>query len=218
MRKYSESEKGFTLIELMVAMAIFVLLTTGFVLKFSRTGADTKLHITVTQVVGAIKEARYDAVTVVQYGNSSGIFPSYGVYFDKSKPKELTIYADCVIDDDGNGILNNNDNFTYSPSGTGCTGGPSADGFVKTIQLQNGVSISAIRTVVGSTTTSENKAYIEYIRPLPSVWITGATSGILPYGHIEIDLSDPQGGSIKTISVYTSGLVTPTLSNSTANG
>ncbi|HET8575278.1 MAG TPA: type II secretion system protein [Candidatus Paceibacterota bacterium] len=204
---FHETERGFSLIELLVAISIFIILTSGFILRYSKTQSGTVLHVAETEVVSTLQEARQDAIAVAQY---QGQFPSYGVYFDKSTPNQLIIYADCVADDYKDNRIDNKDNFSY-PSGSGCSGG----GLVKTVTLERGTYVKDIRAnlcgvdkgAAGCTTKEEDRASVEYVRPVPTIWLSDSSGKVLEYGNIEVDIGSSKSSSIKTVTIWGSGLI-----------
>lgn len=198
-----ETNRGFSLVELLVAIAIFVLLTVGLILQLSSIGGGERLEVGVSQTVGAIKEARYSAVAVEKYKNTD-IYPSYGVYFDLNTPDKIIIYADCDV------TVDDLTSFVFSDSSTECNG---ENGMVKKVTLPDNTEIVSLQTVMGAATSSVQKASVEFLRPLPLVRITGGSSDVIPYGYIRIELAHPNTGRSQFVKVYGSGLVTPTIVN-----
>ena len=96
----ARSKKGFTVIELVISVAIFVFMTALMIAKYSNfdqsvlltdVAYDTALTIRTAQAYGtSVKGA---GTTVVSFQNA------YGVHFDTGSPTQMILYADT----NGNG-------------------------------------------------------------------------------------------------------------------
>jgi prepilin-type N-terminal cleavage/methylation domain-containing protein len=203
--KNKNTTGGFTLTELLISIAIFVLLASAMVVQYGTTDAAAQLNRAQDQVVSTIKDARKRSVAIVEYGgDDTGIFPSYGVAF-KDDSREMILYADCEVDDDGNGTVNNGDDFTYDPESSDCAAG-NANGLVETVTLSRDTHIQKIETFGGVAQTPDD-LYIEYIRPLPRLWVTTSSNDVLPYGRAEITIAADRSEGTRMVTIYTSGLI-----------
>ncbi|OHA12894.1 MAG: hypothetical protein A2909_02110 [Candidatus Tagabacteria bacterium RIFCSPLOWO2_01_FULL_39_11] len=197
-------KRGFTIIELLVVISVITIISAIILVSVSTLGIKTKVDVAVNLIFDAMKEARHNSVSIKEF--NSNLFPSYGVYLDQTAPRRIIIYADCVVDDDNNNYIDDNDNFDYNQAN--CAG----SNFVKQIDLDSQVAIKEMRTLSCVTgvcvTTVEQKIYLEYVRPEPLVWITrddGFSRSLLEPGKIEIDLEDTSGKFQKKIIIWSTG-------------
>lgn len=96
--KFKHSQQGFTLVEMMVVVAIFII-TTGIVLSnFGGFREKSSLDLLAREMALIIRQAQvYGTATKVSPG-SSGAFPSYGI-FAKGGDTHFILFADK--DNDG---------------------------------------------------------------------------------------------------------------------
>ena len=195
-------DNGLTLIELLVVIGMIVIILGIVVLNTVVLGNKVRIEAAANQILDIIKETRHNSVSAKEFKNN--LFPSYGIYFDKAWPGSIIIYADCLIDDNNDETIGENDNFTYNPSSTDCSG---ENGLVKTITLDSRVRIDEIRLIpsIGLGGGSINKVYLQYIRPEPTLWITDDRGDLLSAGKLEIDLIDRSGKFKKTIIFWSTG-------------
>ncbi|MCI0565573.1 prepilin-type N-terminal cleavage/methylation domain-containing protein, partial [bacterium] len=202
MHTRKSQERGVTLIELLVIIAIITVMATVEIISLSSSTLSVKTSTSAENVLNLIKETRQRSLAVKEL-RSTGLFPNYGVYFDIASPDTVIVYADCVSDDNdsgaGDGILNDQDNFTYpSTPPDNCTGG----NLVRTFTLTFPIVIQEIRTIA-----PQDNIHIEFVRPEPTTWITDSSGAVLGSGSVEIDVGDPGERFTKTIVVWSHGLV-----------
>ena len=189
-----------------MSTGIILLLSSILLASLPTFRRQAKTNDAASTILIAAQDARQKSITVKQFQGS--IYPSYGLSFDTALPQSVTIYADCVADDNADGKLDNLDSFVYNSASTAC-GGASGNGFLETRTFDSQVKITQLR-IVGQISPAPvvPKAYIEFIRPQPSIWITGENGGtrtLLDYGSLEITVKDDRGGNTKIINLYTSG-------------
>lgn len=188
------------MIELIVVIGIFVILSAILLVKFPVLGMQTRVNAAASEIIKQAKETMVNSVAVKEL--RTGIFPSYGIYFDTGTPNRFVIYADCVADDNADGTINNLDTFTYNPAATNCGG---ANGFVKNVDLDSRMKIKELRMISQGVTTLTNKAYVSFLRPEPSIWIANAAGTILDSGRLEVVVGDVSGIYEKRIAFWTTG-------------
>ena len=113
-------ERGFTLIELIVVTSIIIVFSAILLTRLPVLSATAQLNKGVNDLVQVGLNTYSDSVSVKQF--RSGIYPSYGIFLDTAFPRRILVFADCVADDNGDGILNDLDLFTYRPSALDCDG------------------------------------------------------------------------------------------------
>ena len=124
------------------------------------------------------------------------------MYLDINYPRRIIIYADCVVDDNGDDYIDDKDKFYYDPSSTDCGG---ENGFVEEITLDKQVKIKEIRSYSGDSEKIEPKIYMEYVRPEPTFWVSNADLEVMTFKKIEIDISDIRERFKRTIIIWTTG-------------
>ena len=204
--KHSKSpptkNNGFSLMEMIVVVGIMGMVATIILTNIPGVTTSVRVNSAASTIMSTIKEVRHKSTSVKEF--KSSLFPSYGVYFDMNEPQKIVVYADCIIDDNNDGIINDNDTFIYIPTALDCNG---ESGFVEEIFLGSHVRINEIRSISEGSTVVETRMYLEYVRPEPSVWISESNGIILPVGKMELDLTDTAGRITKTISFWSTGQI-----------
>jgi prepilin-type N-terminal cleavage/methylation domain-containing protein len=204
--------KGLTFVELLVAVGIIALISAITLANTGVLSANSKTTAAATVIYDVMKKARHDSVAVKKFNGN--LFPSYGVEFNTANPTKITVYADCLIDDTPDGLIDNNDEFWNDPLTNTCTGGDVAE----IITLPYNTKIKEIRSVSPGfnypadgfvsppLNQTETDVYMEFVRPEPTIWITlGANGPLLEAGRIEIDVADDAEKSTKTIFFHSTG-------------
>jgi len=196
---------GFTLIELIIVVGIFVLLTGILLVRLPSLGTKTRVDAATNVLIQTVRKMYNDSISVREL--EPGLFPSYGIFLDTNFPRRIIVYADCIADDNSDGIIDDRDLFTYRESSTDCNG---KNGFVEEITLDSRVRIQEIRSILSRSLnipTVETEVHIEFLRPEPSVWMTNESGVVLPTGRVEIDITDIGGQFTKTIIIWISGKI-----------
>ncbi len=184
----TQHTRGFSVLELMVAIGIFVLLTTitisGYTGLNNRVNVDTLAH----NIGQWVRDAQISAMSV-RRSQVTGVFPAgYGLHFETGANNNQFIYfRDMDPDGPGPGLPDK----IYT---MGIDGAPE-----QTITLLQGYTISSIVPSSGSTSWVD----IVFTRPEPDAVITGA-SGI--YSPVRIVVSSPKGLQ-RAVVVYATGQV-----------
>jgi prepilin-type N-terminal cleavage/methylation domain-containing protein len=213
---FKNNKRGFTLFEMMVTASIIILLSA---VVLSRGFSDnSKMRGSDTAFLDTVKEVRQMSLSVKQF-YASGVFPNYGIEFDMGNPTQMKIYADCSADDNADSALNQNDRFTYAGStqypglGSSCPA-PQPSGFIEDRTLLYGTKITALRVYNSADTLlfSPTRAYMEYFRPEPTIWIAfidaSGAQQVLDVGRLEVEITSASNVYKKTISITTTGRIT----------
>jgi len=199
---------GFTLVEMLVAIAIITIMVMLVLLNTNRTGSYEKVNAAANLIVDTTKETRSKAISVEQL--ATDVYPSYGVHMDKGA-SQIIVFADCIADDNADGTVNNLDTFSFSNSSNQCAPASPSNGLVKTETFPVGTKISAIRSFYPQTANgalishTESKVDILFLRPEPTIWITLASGLLLPVGRIEVDVTDSANRYLRTVTFYSTG-------------
>lgn len=186
----SSFSKAFTLVELMVVLGIFAVLTSVVVYKYRDFNNSIILTNVAYEVGLLVRQAQVYGLSVK--GSGAGNFDNgYGVYVIRGTtrapitPGLLKLFAD-----DGDKM--------YKPNDT----------TIDTLLLPTGYSISGLNTFNSQGNFSGKKnASIVFVRPNPKAYIVGdgqSLSDNVP--EIHIDIKSPSGAT-KTIIVWHTGQI-----------
>jgi prepilin-type N-terminal cleavage/methylation domain-containing protein len=188
-RRSSKQPKGFTLIELVVVIAIMVVITAAVLLKQSRFDSSTLLRSLSYSVALTIRSAQVYGTSVrsVSTTGTAVFAPAYGVYF--SNATSYMLFAD----------LNNNGVYDSA-----------TDAVVQTYQIGAGFQISKFCGILtGGTRHCSTDASspitwlnIYFKRPVPDALFKSSTTGET-YGGAYIQISainDPTNTHSVTVS------------------
>ena len=216
-------QAGFTLVELLIVVAIMGMIASVTMVSMDLLKADTEIRAAANQIINQSKKARQNSLSVAEY---EGIFPSYGLHFERGD-SEIIYYVNCIADDNGDGVVNHEDNFAYNAQAhSDCverTGIYQSDlALVETVELEGGVFIHNIEVVVepGSDGTDLAKFSMNFLRPEPTVWITVSPSipvqfpdgvtrytEVIPAGYVKVTLRDRAEKYEKDVIFYTTTLI-----------
>ncbi|MDP2668717.1 MAG: type II secretion system protein [bacterium] len=201
---HSNKRAGFSLTEILIVVGIITLMSAMILARIPAIRMQARLSTTSSNIQRIIREAQRRSTSIVEFKAGSGMYPSYGVFFDTASPAQIILYADCIIDDDGNGVVNNNDNFTFTQSSADCVG---TNGLVKTELFEEGLMIKAVRifSVNPASGTPQTKGSVEYLRPEPSIWISDQNGTLIGSGGMAIDIADETNTYKKTIVIWITG-------------
>ena len=171
------NKKGFTLIEMLVAISIIIIISAFMVPNFRENETGTTLIRVAQQVVQDIREAQNMSLSSKEYNGN--VYEYYGVYFDKqSLPSSYYIFAS------ENSVYNSGEE-------------------IKTKQLEKNITIDSIK--VGSEKSSVDIAFnppYSYMNINPpssnKVIITLKTeNGVCPEDCIYVEIDDNGWISVK---------------------
>ena len=175
------SNKGFTLVELMVSVGIFTFLTLIVLVNHSRFSGAILLENLAYDIALSIRQAQIFGLSVREFEPGSGEFqPGYGVHFDRTTPTQYIIFADRNL------------NFRYDDAiACGVTGSECIEEFT----IQQGNSISRFCGTLPSSVVECSPAlsFISavFIRPDPDAIITSSNPGF--YSDATITIRSPHG-------------------------
>lgn len=204
----TELQKGFSLVELVVAVSILIILTLTFLFSYSSFDRRVTGDILAHQIAVWIHDAQVSAMSVRRAANEQTRFPGYGLHFDKTTPGKFAYFAD--IDKDR----------IYDPIPAGKKCGDAGVECQQEISLLRGNIVASLcgnqpfgaqeatctSAVPGSDNLYDtNIVDIVFMRPNPfDATIIG--SGGTAYSHAEITIASPKNYR-HTIIVWTTGQV-----------
>lgn len=191
--KKIKEEKGFSLIELIVVVAIITLLTSATLFSHSRFSGGVTLESLAYEIALTVRQAQFFGINVRNVG---GVFDAgYGVYFDKNNPTSFILFADT------------NDDRFYS--------GPSEIIEVYTITRGNQIKYLCVDSeCVNPEVSIVEGLQITFVRPEPDAVIKTTNTTLcgagtsLECGLAEIHIGSPKENTPdKIISVGVTGFI-----------
>jgi len=85
---------GFTLMELVVVISIFVIISSVILADYPGFSERVALERTAQEIALSLREAETLALAVRESSEGSGVFPGFGVHFDASTPREYILFSD----------------------------------------------------------------------------------------------------------------------------
>jgi prepilin-type N-terminal cleavage/methylation domain-containing protein len=191
--------KGFTLVELMVSVAIFAMMTALVVVKYGSFNQSVLLTNLAYDVALTIRTAQTYGLSVKDPQDTSPTFTSaYGVTIGtdaiscagaSSNSQQFIMFADTYPSQTGNAICDSNDILT------------------STYAIKRGGSVSQVCAGSGSCTLGNGRLDITFKRPDPraTICFNGAASCSYSYAEIVLKASD---NSTRKIIVRSNGQIT----------
>ncbi|MBI5077824.1 MAG: prepilin-type N-terminal cleavage/methylation domain-containing protein [Candidatus Yonathbacteria bacterium] len=184
----TRASRGFTLVELLVTLGIFVLLT-GIILSNYRSYNTNALFANASEdIVLALRQAQVYGVGVKKNitgicGGFSEFDCPYGVYFSQGA-NSIIIFADA------------NGDRVYTATD---------DSLVETIQWQNSISILGLSCDMSVCTPS--LANVTFKRPSPDAFIANSAGQLTSYGTLSVALQDANTGKITIVKITKAGQI-----------
>jgi len=110
------TNEGFTMVELMVSVSIFVVITSIILASYPKFSSRIVLENVVHQIALSVRQAQTFGLSVRTFGTGLDVFPTYGVHFsfsgvsgsDPSDNRNFLIFADILpgfgTENMGNGL------------------------------------------------------------------------------------------------------------------
>lgn len=176
-RNFVRSKKGFTLVELLITIGIFVFMTALILAKYNSFNSGTLLTNMAYDMALAVRSAQTFSMSVMTKDSSLSFQGTYGVHFNKAST-EFALFSD----DNGYGY-------------------GSGDTLVSTYKLRRGSRVTGL--LVGGTTC--NQMSITFTRPYPDSIVY--CDSVRKSGKAEITVSSADNSSSRQITVYSSGQI-----------
>lgn len=223
-RVLRKSGAGFTMIELMVTIAIFALVSGIMLAKYPTFSSRIVLENTAHQIGLSVREAQTYGLSVKEFSDIANVFPTYGIHFrvsgsldqDPASQKNFVLFADLLPTPST--PTENNDLYD-GVSGCSVTGGECVEQF--TIENANSIILLCGNLKDKNATVDdwqENGADcslssldITFTRPNPDAHIIGNSTivgaeGLAIFSDAEIVVRSPRGDT-KMIVVWSTGQI-----------
>ena len=190
---------GFTLVELLVTISIFVILTGVVLFNQARFNSTILLTNLAYDTALTIRQAQTYGINVKEF-SGLGEFLPYGVHFEKDYKTSFILFADTSYvskDNIGDGLYNNNKDADLSSC-------ENTKGCVSRYSIKRGNYISdlCIDGACGKTSLD-----IVFVRPNPDAFIRANNIPVLVAGNAVIKLMGADGVSQKIVKVGSNGLI-----------
>jgi prepilin-type N-terminal cleavage/methylation domain-containing protein len=176
---------GFTLLEMIVVIGIMSLVTSLVLASYPGISETLGVSRAAEEIASSVRQTQAYGLGVKEFGTGSGIFPGYGLYFDKTAPASYIFFADA----------NNNKQYDGSSEKI-------SEMLIQGNAVIDDLCVDQKQIPAGSCGIANFSAV--YLRPAPQVSLT---SGGSPYSDAEIKIKGTRG-TTKTIILWQSGQVT----------
>lgn len=179
--------RGFTLVEMLVSVGIFMILTSMVVYNYSDFNSNIIVTNVAYDVALALRQAQVYGLSV--RGNTSVFSAGYGININKTKLSELVLFAD----------LNNNGLYDQS------------DSKVETFSFPPNYRISDFcfgsdeNTLACGSSLAVTDLAVVFERPNPDAIIKDSNGD--SYGVAKITVTSPSGARSKSVFVYSTGQI-----------
>lgn len=101
--KIKNSNRGFTLVELLVSVAIFVIITGIILARHSQFSSAILVENLAYDIALSVRKAQVFGLSIREFGTGSGVFNAgYGVHFDSANNNSYIFFVDKPVGDVGN--------------------------------------------------------------------------------------------------------------------
>lgn len=198
MISFKQKNKGFTLVEMLISVGIFTIMSSIILANYPEFRSRSALDNLTAQVAIVFREAQVYGISVrEESGENFNI--GYGVHVDlSSSDTQLIIFAD------------KNNNKIYDPDGSKEGG----DYVVETFNLNGGETITQLcaPSCVGDTGTrplDEKSLTAVFVRPNPDAYFSVGVGGEWDksLSSISLKISNRSGSYSRYVEVYTTGQI-----------
>lgn len=195
--RFASASAGFTILELLATITIFIIMTTVVLLNYPKFGEQLGLDLRAQEIALLTRQAQVFALGV--RGTTFTTAPAFqqgvfGVYFNMLEPDLVRFFAD-----------RNTIDFRYNPDTGDC--GAEASECVEIFSITRAyyiVDICAYKN--GNQDCEVNQLHVGYQRPNPEATIKINELDTL-YSYADVVLRSPRSGIMKKVVVYASGQI-----------
>jgi type II secretory pathway pseudopilin PulG len=200
--KQCNTKFGFTMIEMVVSVGIFVVMTTLVLANYQKFLSTISLSTLASEIAVSVRQAQVYGQNVREFGSGSNIFPPYGIFFDGTIGNSFIFFVD---------ILDEDKRYAGVPCdavGTECLEKFNIQSRANIVSLcgnvkTDGKTINDITAECGLSSLD-----IAFTRPNPEASIIGVLDGTAKvYSDAEIVIGAPGDTTQKTVVVWSSGQI-----------
>ncbi|MBI2109178.1 MAG: prepilin-type N-terminal cleavage/methylation domain-containing protein [Parcubacteria group bacterium] len=179
--------EGFSLVELLVTVSIFVIVTSIVLINFPSFSSKIALDNLAHEVALSVRQAQVFGVSSKESAIGSGIFPSHGAHFDINQNAKFSLFID----------IDENNKYT----------GESELSETFNIQRRNYISEICGFLTSASSCTPLDVVDIVFTRPNPEPTLLGKV-GVSEnlYSYATITISSPSGAT-RSVVVWSNGQI-----------
>ncbi len=181
----SSSLTGFTLVELLISISIFTLITTVSVFNYSAFNSSVGLTNLAYEIALSVRQAQFYGITVKQSTTSGNFDSGYGVHFEKDSAS-YTLFEDRDVDHIYDGTSEDLERYT----------------------IQKGNRISKLCTHTTVLACDLDSLDLTFVRPNPETFIArnGLTSSLYTSQKAIVCLASPKG-EVRKVVVEATGQI-----------
>ncbi len=181
----SHSVRGFTLVEMLAVMTVFVVITTITLASNSRFGGNITLETLAYDIALSVRQAQVYGIAVRRSDVGTSDFErAYGIHFNASQPTTYQLFTDIAEfpSELGDGRYD-------CPT----PGDPNTCELVENTTMRGGYSIIdlCVRPLNQSEMCGQDELNVIFRRPEPDAYIR--SDGVQTYEQARIVLGSPQG-------------------------
>ena len=195
MISFKQKNKGFTLVEMLISVGIFTVMSAIILANYPEFRSRSALDNLTAQVAIVFREAQVYGISVREEGGEN-FSSGYGVHIDLSNSdKQLIIFADKDRD--------------YVYDGDSKSGG---DSILETFDLTGGEKITELCAPscvgdTGSRPSDQKSVTTVFLRPNPDAYFSVGGSYDGSISSMSLKISNRSGSYSRHVEVYTTGQI-----------
>lgn len=190
----SKNKKGFSLVELIIVMAIMAVLGAVVAPQYASNKKEKSMSYARTQIINDIRYVQSYTLSTKRFP-ADGTSPTggFGIFFEKGKTY-YTVFGDKLH----GGVVNHHYDAGYASTS-------SEYEFFEKINLVDGITITNLELVNSATSTSTFPTSVDYVSvpPYGKVYIGGLADTMI----LKVTFSNGVSSRTETININSSGFI-----------
>jgi len=188
----TNKQKGFSLVEVSIVMAIMVLLGAAIAPRYSAYKKEKSMSYARTQIVNDVRYVQSYTLSTKKFKDGTSPTGGFGIHFVKGATT-YTVFGDKIH----SGVQPNHIyDSTYPTSSAECE-------FLETIQLVDGITITNLRVNKSGTWITLNSVDYVTVPPYGKVYIDNTNTNVT----LEITFSNGVAGRTEIVNISSSGFI-----------